>query len=432
MTGTVTRRDLLRLMGVGAGAFGIGGLVACAPSADNDDDDSGGTSETGDAAQDFSFASWSLADDASKAEIQKLMDAFASANDVSVSGVPYAYNDYLNQLTLQVQGGQFTGAAQLDIAWLAALSALGKLRDLGSVAEGVDYTESGLLSGQVDGVQYGLPWTTAAIGLIANREHLDQVGVTEPPATLADFEAVLTELKGAGFIPYAASTKVAQLKDILIWMETFGSPLIDGDQVTIGDDASIEAVTWYKKLYDQGLIAPDVERLDARNLFSQGRAAMYDDAIVGKAFVVGESPDPELLSKLTALPRPVLAAGDTPRAVQWGHAIVVVDGEGADTAAEFAKFVTSDEELVLGYFEALGLPPTTDTALASDTVQNDPFTAEFGERITATATPNPFWRFPQYAQMETAVAEQVQAVLTGASSPADAMRAAGEAVQGLV
>lgn len=55
----------------------------------------------------------------------------------------------------------------------------------------------------------------------------------------------------------------------------------------------------------------------------------------------------------------------------------------------------------------------------------------FGERITATATPNPFWPFPQYAQMETVVAEQVQAVLVGKASPADAMKAAGKSVQAL-
>lgn len=228
MINKLTRRDVLRLMGVGAGALGIGGVAACAPSAEESTDDASSTGEPGGAAQDFAFASWGLADDSSKAEIQKLVDAFATDNDVSVSGVPYAYNDYLSQLTLQVQGGQFTGAAQLDINWLGAMAALGKLRDLGPIVGEVDYTDTGLSSGQLDGAQYGLPWTTGAIGLIANTEFLQQAGITEPPATIEDFEAALTELKGLGLIPYAAMTKVAQLKDFLIWVETFGGSVVFG------------------------------------------------------------------------------------------------------------------------------------------------------------------------------------------------------------
>ncbi|MEV1329431.1 extracellular solute-binding protein [Micromonospora costi] len=426
MNSNLSRRDMLRLVGVGAGALGLGGLAACAPSADGPEEDKA-TSAT-----DFSFASWSLADNASKAKIEQLMSGYGSKAGVTVKGLPLAYNTYLNQLTLQVRGGQFTGAAQMDIAWLAGLAALGKLRDLGDVAKDAGYTEAALSSGQVEGKQVGLPWTTAAIGLIANRDLMQKAGITSAPTTIADFEAALRALKGTGVIPYAASTKVAQLKDILIWMQTFGSPLLEGDKVTVGDDASIEAVTWYKKLYDEKLIAPDVERVDARTLFAQGKTAMYDDAIVGRDFVVKGSPDTSIADKLDPIARPVKNAGDKPRAVQWGHAVVVVEGEGANTATDFAKWLTSDEQTVLGYFKDLSLPPTTTAALASEQVKTDAFTSQFSERITATATPNPFWKYPQYAQMETAISEHVQAVLVGKSKPADAMREAGQAVQALI
>ncbi|MEU4477882.1 extracellular solute-binding protein [Micromonospora sp. NPDC023966] len=426
MNSKLSRRDMLRLVGVGVGALGLGGVAACAPSAEGPEKDKAKS------ATDFSFASWSLADNASKAKIEQLMSGYGSKAGVTVKGVPLAYNAYLNQLTLQVRGGQFTGAAQMDIAWLAGLAALGKLRDLGDVAKDAGYTEAALSSGQVEGKQVGLPWTTAAIGLIANRDLMQKAGITTAPTTIADFETALRALKGTGVIPYAASTKIAQLKDILIWMQTFGSPLLDGDKVTVGDDASIEAVTWYKKLYDEKLIAPDVERVDARTLFAQGKAAMYDDAIVGRDFVVKGSPDKSIADKLDPIARPVKNSGDKPRAVQWGHAVVVVEGDGANTATDFAKWLTSDEQTVLGYFKDLSLPPTTTKALASEQVKTDAFTSQFSERITATATPNPFWKYPQYAQMETAISEQVQAVLVGRSKPADAMREAGRAVQALI
>jgi multiple sugar transport system substrate-binding protein len=429
MSSTIySRRTLLKLVGLSAGAAG---LAACAPSTDN----SGGSSDSGGGdgkPTDFTFASWSEADALSKSAIQALMSSYGSSQSVKVTGVPIAFPDYLSQLTLKVRGNQFSGAAQLDIAWLSQLVALGKLRDLGSLAGDAGYDEKLLATGKLDNVQYGLPWTSGAIGLLVNKKMLSGVGLTELPATTTEFEQALTELKKKGVVPYAASTKVAQLKDILIWMQTFGSPLIDGDQVTIGDEASVEAVTWYKGLYDKGLIAADVDRADARALFAQQKTAMYDDAIVGKDVVAKQAADKTLINNIAPAKRPVVKAGDTPRAQQWGHIIVVVDGKGADTAGDFAKWATSDKDTVLKYFDAVSLPPTTTDALASEQVTKDTFTTEFGKQITATATANPFWKFPQYAQMETAVAEQVQAVLIGKASAQDALNQAKKAVQDLV
>jgi multiple sugar transport system substrate-binding protein len=427
MTTAYSRRRMLGLLG----AAGLG-AAACAPAPKAGTplatDDPKANEKT------FSFASWTLNEEAGKPVVQGLIDTVAKKDGLTVNGVSYPYNEYLNQLTLQVRGGKLVGAAQLDIAWLGALGALGKLRDLGDAAKDGGYTDTALASGQYEGKQLGLPWTTGAIGLVTNKELLSRAGITTAPESIADFEAALVELKGlgGGVVPYAASTKVAQLKDILVWMQTFGSPLLDGDKVTIGDDASVAAVTWYKRLYDQKLIAPDVDRFDARALFSQGRAAIYDDAIVGKSAVVASSPDPGLADKLEPMARPVRKSGDDPQALLWGHVIVVIEGEAANTATSFAKWMTSDEQATTEFFGKLALPPTTSKGLASDAVANDAFTKAFSDRVTKTASRNPFWRFPEYAQMESVIAEQVQAVLIGSASPADAMKTAGEQVQALV
>lgn len=427
----ISRRQVLQILGIGAATAT---LAACAPTG------TGAASAPTAAAggnftpTDFRFASWSLTEEAAAPAIKALLSKYSSAEDIAIEEVSFPYNEYFNQLMLQVRGGQFAGAAHVDVAWLGSLAALGKLQDVTALTTGRGYTESALTAAQFDGVQYAFPWTIGAIGLVTNSAILQQAGIDEFPTTVDGFESALKDLKalGSGLIPYAASTKAAQLKDILIWMQTFGSPLLKGGEITIGDDASIEAVTWYKGLYDQGLIAADVDRFDARSLFAQGRAALYDDAPVGRGAVTKESPDPDLASKLEPVSRPVLKKGDTPRALVWGGAIAVIDGEGAETAADFGRFVTSDTETVLEDYETRGLPPVTEEALSSDVVTSDDFGSRFGERITATATTNPFWQYPQYAQIETAIAERVQAVLVGQQSPADAMKAAGDAAQQLI
>lgn len=428
MANEISRRSLLRYSVFGIGGAALIGLAGCSTAG------SGAPAATpgGAEATDFAFASWSLSEEAAKPAIEAALNKFSAADGISIDTSAYPYNEYLNQLTLQVRGGQFSGAAQLDVAWLSALAALGKLTDLSMYAEGRGYTDAALGAGATGGKQLGLPWTIGAVGLIGNSELFDRAGASLTPGTIEEFEDGLRALKGIGVIPYAASTKAAQLKDIVVWMQTFGSPIIEGGTSTVGDDASVEAVEWYKKLYDDGLIAPDVDRAAARTLFAQGATALYDDAPVGKSAVLSQSPDAALGDKMTPIARPVLEEGGTPQHVLWGHLVVVVDGEGAATAADFAQWLTSDPKQTEEYFAALGLPPTTDAALASGVVSENAFVQAFTESVTSTAKPSPLWEYPAYAQMETAIAEQVQAVLIGQSSAADAMKRAGDTINGLL
>ncbi|GAB3932341.1 hypothetical protein GCM10027614_01330 [Micromonospora vulcania] len=282
MSDQYSRRNLLKLLGVGAGVAIAGpALTACAPS--------GSTGTTGglkeDDAKQFPFTTWAANEAATKEPLAGLVSRYTGANGgITISTPSYPYNDYLNQLLLQVRGGQLKGAMQLDVAWLATLAATGKLADLGSVTTGTDYTDAALALGKVDGKQLALPWTQAGIGLISNQEILTRAGVTSAPKTIEEFEAALRAVKGlGGIVPYAAMTKVDQLKDIIPWMWAFGSPVVENGKIVIGDEPSVAALTWYKKLYDEKLIAADVNRVDARALMSQGKTAFYEDAISGRA-----------------------------------------------------------------------------------------------------------------------------------------------------
>lgn len=441
--GAVTRRRVLQLSGrlltVGAGLTALGGLAAaCAPS-------SGGAGTAGDAepkagaltddgVKDFTFTTWSMNEAASKEQLQALLDTYTRASGSTITTPSFPYNDYLQQFLLQVRGGEAAGAAQLDISWLATLAASGKLVDLGAVAKEVDYTAEALKVGQHEGVQYGLPWTTSGIGLIGNQELLDRAGVTQPPATIEEFEAALEALKGlgGGVIPYAAMTKLAQMKDILAWMWAFGSPTVDGGKVTVDDDASVEAVTWMKKLYDAGLVAPDVDRFDARALFAQGKVGYYEDAIAGRKFIQESASDPAILDRLQPTTRPVTSANADPVGLAWGHVIIVLQGEGAKAAADFARTITGDPEYAVTYFKSAGYPPVTETALAAPEFTGDAFSAAFTEHVGNHARPNPLWVYPQFAQLEQILGEQVQAVLIGRASPKEGLSTARERMQELI
>lgn len=383
----------------------------------------------------FTFTGWSLQEGATRDVIMSAVDAYSADTSAEIDTVAFPYNEYLNQVLLQARGGNISGVVQLDIAWLAPMAKMGVLKDLSSYTEGVGYTEAALSSGQVDGVQYGLPWTTASIGMVANMTLLEEAGVTEIPTTIEEFEAALEALKAydPDVIPYAGMTDTAQLKDIIPWIWAFGGTVIDDEgNVVLNDEGTIAAVEWYADLLDHGLIAADMDRFDARQLFAQGRVGFYEDAIVARALAESNAPDSDLSENVVPVPRPVVNEGDAPQALLWGHILVVIDDDNGDAAAEFAQYLTSDQDVVLNYFEQLGLPPTTETALASDVVQSDEYVAQWSNEITATARTNPFWPYAEAAAMEQTLNEKVQAVLTGDMSAADAMNEAHDEISDLI
>jgi len=383
----------------------------------------------------FTFTGWSLQEGATRDVIMGVVDEYSQETSSQITDVTYPYNEYLNQILLQARGDNLSGLVQLDIAWLAPLAAMGVLKDLGPVAEGADYTAAALSSGQINGVQYGLPWTTASIGMVANMQLLEAAGITELPTTIAEFEAALEALKAynSDIIPYAGMTDTAQLKDIIPWIWTFGGTVIneDGD-VVLNDEGTVAAVEWYASLLERGLIAPDVDRFDARQLFAQGRVGFYDDAIVARSLAATNAPESDLSEYVVPVPRPVLNEGDVPQALLWGHILVVIDDGDADDAAAFAKYITTDQDTVLNYFEQLALPPTTQSALDSEIVQSNTYVATWSSGITASARTNPFWPYAEAAAMEQTLNEQVQAVLTGDGSAEDAMNEAHDEISDLI
>jgi ABC-type glycerol-3-phosphate transport system substrate-binding protein len=383
---------------------------------------------------DFTFTGWSLNEGATRDVIMEGVTEYVEANSITVTDVAYPFNEYLNQVILQANGGNLSGLVQLDVAWMAPVSALGVLQDLGpSIPEGV-FTDAALSSCQVNGTQYGIPWTTASIGLVANQELLEAAGVTEIPTTVEEFEAALEALQAYNpdVIPYAAMTDVAQLKDVIPWIWTFGGTIIDEEgNVVLNDEGSVAAVEWYASLLERGLIAADIDRFDARQLFAQGTVGFYEDAIVAKSLAAGSKPEDFELT-VVPVPRPVLAEGDAPQSLLWGHCLGVVADDSAPTATDFALYLASDPAVTTRYFEQLSLPPTNVEILDSDLVQDDEYVGGWTNTVTATARANPFWVFAEGARMEAILAEAVQAVLVGDSSAQEALDVAAEDIADLM
>ena len=219
-------------------------------------------------------------------------------------------------------------------------------------------------------------------------------------------------------VPYGVSTKDGTCAgDFMPWLWTFGGAIFNEDgSVAIDSEAAVACVKWYQSLQQKGLIAMDTGRGEARQLFAQGKVAFYDDAVVAKGQAVNNGVDPdEVVNVCSAMPRPVLNAGDKPQSTMWGHMLVTFkNSEHQAQAAELAQTLVSDE-VALDYFKNNGMPPVTKSATGLDAVKNDAYLRGFIQS-TATARLEETARMANAGEVKTILTEELQFALLGQKS----------------
>ncbi len=367
------------------------------------------------------WAGWSGEEEASKDIFQRMMETYETASGNEVTWVGWTWDDTAQQLLIRTQGGEQLDLAQVDIGIFNTVAAAGVLADWNEIL-GADYMsqtfeQSALDVGSIDGQQLGMPWSMASITMVYNPEILAAAGWDEVPTTIAEFEQCLADIKAYDpeIIPYGVCTKDATCAgDFMPWLWTFGGAIFNEDgSVAIDSEAAVECVKWYQKLMENGYIAMDTGRGEARQMFAQGQIAFYDDAVLAKGQAVSNGVAPEDVVKVcSAMERPVLNAGDKPQSTMWGHMLVAFkNSEHQAEAAELAKTLVSDE-VALDYFENNGMPPVTKSAASLDEVTGDAYLNGF---LTATSTARleETARLTNANEIKTIITEELQYALLG-------------------
>lgn len=340
-------------------------------AADNTADDSNASEPAAEGGKNIVWAGWSGEEEASKDIFQRMMKTYEDASGNTVTWVGWTWADTAQQLLIRTQGGE----------------------------------------------QLGLPWSMASITMVYNPEILAAAGWDTVPTTIEEFEQCMADIKAydANIIPYAVSTKDATCAgDFMPWLWTFGGAIFNEDgTVAIDSDAAVKCVEWYQKLMNEGYIAMDTGRGEARQMFAQGQVAFYDDAVVAKGQAVNNGVAPEDVVKVcSAMSRPVLNAGDQPQSTMWGHMLVTFqNSEYQQEAAELAKTLVSDE-VAMDYFENNGMPPVTKSMAAKDEVKNDAYLNGFLQ-ATATARLEETARMANASEIKTIITEELQYALLG-------------------
>ncbi len=417
-----TKKFLAALLGL---SLSVSVLASCSsPSGETSTPPAGSATapaESSAPAANIVWAGWSGEEEASKDIFQRMMDAYQSKSGNGVTWVGWTWADTAQQLLIRTQGGEQLDLAQADIGIFNTIAQAGVLADwndiLGEDFMKATFEQSALDVGNVDGKQLGMPWSMASISMVYNPELLAAAGWEKVPATIAEFEQCLADLKATNpdVVPYAISTKDGTCAgDFMPWLWTFGGAIFNEDgSVAIDSEAAVACVKWYQSLQEKGYIAMDTGRGEARQLFAQGKVAFYDDAVVAKGQAVNNGVDPdEVVNVCSAMLRPVLTAGDKPQSTMWGHMLVTFkNSEYQAQAAELAQTLVGDE-VALDYFKNNGMPPVTKSATALDEVKSDAYLRGFIQS-TATARMEETARLANASEVKSILTEELQFALLG-------------------
>ena len=395
------------------------------------DTSSAGTESSELEAKDIVWAGWSGEEDSTKEIINYMIDSYNEKGGSQVTWVGWPWADTQQQLLLRNQGSDQLDVAQVDITMFGALANAGILVDMNELM-GEDYLKenydaAALEVGQFEGQQLGMPWSIASTGMVYNPSLLKEVGYDEPPTTIEEFEDCMQKLKEKDpeIIPYGVATKDATMAtDFQPWLWTFGGKLLNDDgTIAIDSENTIKALDWYKSLVDKGYIQTGIARQDSRQLFAQGKMAFYDDAITAQSVAISNGvAEDELDDKIMPMVRPVLNEGDTPQSGMWGHLLVVFKkSENQAQAADFIKHLVS-EEVSLKYLDSNAMLPVLNSALESDEVKNNAWASTWAEG-TKSGKQLEFALMPNGTALNNIIVEEVQGVLLGNTSSADAAKA---------
>ena len=368
--------------------------------------------------------SFNFAEDPNRPFIQKVIEDFKGSSGITVEPIGSAWGDMQRNILLRQRSRTLPQTAQIQDRWLPAIAQMQEPVDLGALLgrtaleAAIDPGAMGL--GLVGGKIVGLPMISGSVGFVSNKEVMAKAGVDKVPTTLAEFRAALVAVrdKVPNSVPFGMATKNPSSipLDVLLLVWAHGGRLIDDSGKVVANSAETRAAfEFIAGLMRDRLVAPEIDRPDARRLFAQSTCAFYIDAPAARTFARsfsgrGEAADAFVLPMKT----PILRAGNDPHSVEWGHVISMFSNGPVAADAPVVRwlrnFISDGVQTTLPL--QLGGLPTTKSGRAAPVVQADPFLKDWAAAVGVTRK-HEIGIWSNAPELSTILSEEVQAALLG-------------------
>jgi multiple sugar transport system substrate-binding protein len=354
-------------------------------------DGGGGSNDNPDAETTITFwHGWSA--DSEVAAIQATVDAFEKENpNIHVNVVGNITDDKINQ-ALRAGGpkapdvvSSFTTDNVGQFCTSGAFVDLNPFMEEAGIDPAATFPAAQLEYTQYEGNLCALPLLGDAYGLYYNKDAFAAAGIKEPPKTLSEFDAdavKLTKTSGdsysqLGFMPNYHGYESTITHFAAQWSPEYFDG--DGNSNVADDPAFKDTFEWQEGLVDKLGGYDKLEKyrttfgdeFGAKNPFMTGQVAMAIDGEWRAGMIDADAPD--LNYGVAPFPVPDDQADQYGKGYITGTIVGIAStSEKQNAAWRFVQFLTSDTQAVVDFANAIHNVPSTQEALASPDVSQDP------------------------------------------------------------
>lgn len=364
---------------------------------------------------------WPGGSEAESAAVYSAKDLYEAANPgVTINIVPQTTSNFYMQYMLSLLGNDYPDIAYVDHVYVQQLAASGDILNLSE--NGFDelkdlFLESLWTPNAYQGSTYALPMSANVLVTAYNKTLLEtilgrDISDEDIPTNYTEFSVIADQILAYNeandttfyptTIPAGNGNESMAAMTFLSYTARFGGSILSNDltTVTMTEDASFSAA---QKLMEMGAKGYTTGTF-AEGLFEGGKVAFIEmgpwkitdysrlSQEIGYAPVMSLTDDGEKISTLGLY-----------------SLVVTKQSPNAALAADFAKFITTSDELQLLHNTAQNLMPTTLTALEDDYYASDVWQVYKTQLESVVARPGS----EKWSEIENYLAEYVTSLIAG-------------------
>ncbi|MGW3404662.1 extracellular solute-binding protein [Streptomyces zhihengii] len=301
---------------------------------------------------------------------QDVAQRFTAANPkIEVDVQVINWNDIDAQVKTMIQSGNLPDVLQTGgFADKVADDLLYKAEDVLSESTRANLIDTFATAGEVDGVQYGIPFVSSARALFWNKDVFAKAGITKAPKTWDEVKAAAERIKAEvpGVTPYALPLGPEEAQgETLIWELGNGGGFTDAKGAyTLDSKANVETFDWLRSnLVEPGLTYANPAATDRKTAFADfaaGKAGMLN----GHPSLIQMSKDGKVDYGVAPIPGRTGALESTLGVADWMMAFK--DRGHQEEIRAFLDFAYAKEN-TLKFDETYNLMPVTKDTLAEMT-----------------------------------------------------------------
>jgi multiple sugar transport system substrate-binding protein len=358
--------------------------------------------------------------DPQKTQWQKVLDECSATTGITIDRQAIPRDELIQKVLLGAQQGQLPNVLRIDnpdLQQIADTGALAPLTDYGVDLTGLyaNLIDAGTYKGKVYGIAPGIN----GMALFYNKDMFEKASL-KPPTTWAEVKDVAAKLTGNGVYGIAFSAPATEEGSWQFEPWFWGA---GADLTKLDSPEAVKALEFWTDLVKSGYASKSVVQWsqgDVNDQFMAGKAAMQQNGVWNltalKASGINFGVVPIPMPDGSAAPGPMggevltIPVGDDPAAMQ--------------AAGQVVNCLLSDKEM-LEWATLQAYIPSRET-LAQQAAKDDPAMQSFVDAAGAerSRTGPPANLGPNYSKVSQPLWNAIQAALTGAKSPEEALKEA--------